>query len=245
MSEEETERKDAESGDEVSGDDLVDVNECAQGAAGADGETPETEQLEERDVDLHQLDAEVDLGVLKDLRNQVGKLQQELAEHKDLYLRALADLENNKKRALKERSELIKYQGERVFFDMLEVIDGFDRATQQPLSDIEGYRRGIELIHKQFLAVLSKWEVRGESTIGKPFDPSRHNAIGRVFSEAVEAGTVVEELKRLYLYKDKILRSADVVVAMRPEPVSAENGGQGCCETKAEPAEAESAAEKE
>lgn len=145
--------------------------------------------------------------------NLVTRLESELEEMKDKYLRALAELENFKRRSLKERSDLVKYQGEKIFVDLLDIIDNFDLALNSPQGDGEQFRKGVELIYKLFQDFLAKWEVRGESAIGRPFDPEKHNAISRLRIEGKEPGTVVQELKKAYIYKDKIVRFGEVVVA--------------------------------
>ena len=139
-----------------------------------------------------------------------------LAEMKDKYLRALADLENYKKRAIKERSELLKYQGEKVLIDVIEVVDDFDRAFEHAEGnevDPKEFRSGIELIHKSLVDILKRWEVEARSALGKEFDPNFQSAISRVPANDAKPGTVVSELKKAYFYKDKLIRVGEVVVA--------------------------------
>jgi molecular chaperone GrpE len=154
-------------------------------------------------------------------------------EVQEKYLRALADLENYKKRTLKERSDLLKYQGERVFTDLLEVIDNFDRAIESSgnyeLSD-DGKQllEGLQLIHRMFVQVLEKWQVRGESAVGQQFDPQKHDAISQLPSTDFKPGEVMNELEKGYYYKDKLIRPAKVVVATAP--VEAAEGGESADE---------------
>lgn len=140
-------------------------------------------------------------------------LRREVAESRDKYLRALADLENSKRRAAKDRSELLKYQGERIFVDLLEVVDDFDRALEHSEGNGEQFRSGVELIRKKFGEILKKWDVRGESAVGEVFDPAKHSALSRIQVDDAQPGTVISELKKAYFYKDKLLRPAEVVVA--------------------------------
>ncbi len=137
-------------------------------------------------------------------------------EFKEKYLRALADFENFKKRTLKERSDLLKYQGEKVFLDMLEVVDNIDLALQHAEAEPEKLREGVELIHKMFVSTLDKWGVRASSALGKPFDPNEHAAISQIPDGEAEPGTVINELKKAYFYKDKLLRPSEVVVSVAP-----------------------------
>jgi molecular chaperone GrpE len=142
-------------------------------------------------------------------------LEAKLSESKDKYLRLLADFENFKRRALKEQSELLKYQGEKIVVDMLEVLDNLELALGHTSAGEESLRTGLEMVHKLFVEKLGRWEIRGESGIGSQFDPQRHSAISRV--PGAEAGVIVGELKKSYFYKDKLIRCGEVVVAIGAE----------------------------
>jgi len=164
---------------------------------------------------------------------EIAALKAEVADHKDKYLRALADFENYKKRALKERSELIKYQGERILGDFLDVLDTLELGLTHGESDPAKVLEGLKLIHKLFVDTLGRWEVRPDSAMGKEFDPVKHTAISRMVVPNTKAGTVVGELKKPYFYKDKLLRPGEVVVATAPteeEQGTSSAGGDGGAE---------------
>jgi molecular chaperone GrpE len=161
-----------------------------------------------------------------------GELQQQLDETRQNYLRALADLENYKKRATRERSELIKYQGERVFSDILDIVDNLELAVEHAEADPTKLKEGVQLILKMFHDTLSRWEVRSSPGLMKQFDPNQHSAISRLPSAEHEPGTIINELKKAYFYKDRLLRPAEVVVSVaveEPEPVQDEEelSGEG------------------
>ena len=160
----------------------------------------------ERDVDF----SKSPVGVLE---AELSEARAETKENYDKYLRALAELENYKKRVVKERSELLKYQGDRIFVDILDVVDDLDRAMDHLDADPQQLKSGIELIHKRFIDVLSKWDVRGETAVGKEFNPTFQSAISKIKSPNVAPGTIVGELKKTYFYKDKLIRHGEVVVA--------------------------------
>jgi molecular chaperone GrpE len=145
--------------------------------------------------------------------DQVALLTLELAETKDRYVRLLADFENFKKRALKEQSELLKYQGERLVVDLLEVVDNLELALAHSGAEYDKLKAGLEMVHKMFVERLAKWEIKGEATVGALFDPNKHAAISRVPGDSSKAGTIVGELKKPYFYKDKLIRVGEVVVA--------------------------------
>lgn len=162
---------------------------------------------------------------------EIKELKKEVASAHDKYLRSLADFENFKRRSIKERSELLKYQGEPLILDLLRVIDDFDLAMRfvneqgaanasgseaAVESDPQKFKQGIELIYKGFCDVLKKWDIRPESSIGKVFDPVKQLAISRVSLPDAAPGTVVSELKKAFFYKDKLIRVAEVVVAAEP-----------------------------
>jgi molecular chaperone GrpE len=157
-------------------------------------------------------------GSVDKLKEELVKLRTESEENKDKYLRSLAELENHKKRTMKEHSELIKYQGERVFFDMLEIMDNLELALQHSSSDKDKFISGVELIQKRFAEILNKWEVKQESAVGKDFDPTKHSAISKIRTPDGKPGTVVSELKKAYFYKDKLLRVGEVIVNEGAEP---------------------------
>lgn len=140
-------------------------------------------------------------------------LSKELAESRDKYLRLLADFENFKKRALKEQSELLKYQGERLVVDLLEVVDNLELALSHSAAEYEKLKAGLDMVYRMFVERLGKWEIRGEPSMGAEFDPYKHAAISRVPGNNLKPGTIVGELKKPYFYKDKLIRVGEVVVA--------------------------------
>ena len=146
-------------------------------------------------------------------------LEQQLAEARDRHLRLMADFENFKKRALKEQSELLKYQGEKIVVDLLEVLDNLELALSHSSSDPASLKTGLEMVHKLFVEKLGRWEIRGESGIGSQFDPQKHAAISRVPGE--EQNVIVGELKKPYFYKDKLIRVGEVVVSVAGDGAAA------------------------
>jgi molecular chaperone GrpE len=153
------------------------------------------------------------------LEAQKQELEQQVAENRDRYVRLFADFENFKKRALKEQSELLKYQGERIVVDLLEVVDNLELALSHSSADGNALRTGLEMVLKQFVDKLARWEIRGESAMGAQFDPQKHSAISRVPGK--EAGVIVGELKKPYFYKDKLIRCGEVVVAVAGDEAQA------------------------
>jgi molecular chaperone GrpE len=144
---------------------------------------------------------------------EIEALRAELAEMKDKYLRTLADLENNRKRHVKERSELLKYQGDKILHDILEVADNLERALAEAEKDPNSLKDGVPLIYKLLMDTLAKWEVKPESGVGKPFDPAKYRALSRIAVDDAIPGTIISEMRKTYFYKDKLLRAGEVIVA--------------------------------
>lgn len=145
--------------------------------------------------------------------DELQRLKAEVEELKDKHLRSLAEFENYKKRVIKERSELIKYQGENILKDILNVVDDFERAIKFSDADPATLKDGVQMIYKSFIDVLGRHEVRGESSIGRTFDPVKHAAISKVPAPDKQVDEIIDELKKPYFYKDKLIRVGEVVIA--------------------------------
>ena len=136
-------------------------------------------------------------------------------ENYDKYLRALAEFDNYKKRVVKERADMLKYSGENLARDILIIVDDLERALNSAASETatDGFIDGIKLIANNLVGVLKKHHIEGEESIGKPFDPQKHEAMATIPTVDYEPGVIMEEITKLYLFKDKVLRVGRVVVA--------------------------------
>ena len=164
---------------------------------------------------------------LEALRSERDARAREAAEAQDRYLRTLADFDNFRRRIGREREDWQRQAQEGLLREILPVLDNFDRAlaaAPTPGAD-RAFRTGVELIHRNFLAALERLGVRPFVAIGQPFDPTRHEAVGRVERADVEDQTVVSETLRGYLFQERVLRPAQVVVAVHPAAAPA--GGEG------------------
>lgn len=146
----------------------------------------------------------------------------EINELKDKYLRAVADCENFKKRAFKEQSDLKKYSGENLGRDLLDIVDNFTLAFTQNVEGVnEEFLKGFKMIFNQFNSILEKHSIIAHDALGTQFDPNKHQALASVPSADVKPGTVIEQFKKAYFIRDRLLRPAQVVVAV--EQKSEEN----------------------
>lgn len=170
----------------------------------------------------------------------------ELSQTQDRLLRLQADFENFRRRALKERTEIHQYGHQNLVKDLLSTVDNLDRAIDHAKKggggDQEVLLQGVELVKKDLLTALAKNGVSEIVAIGKPFDPALHEAMAQLPDGSVPPNTVVEEMQKGYLLRDRLLRPARVAVARAPEKEVQEP----VPEPQAEPApEAESKTESE
>jgi molecular chaperone GrpE len=172
-----------------------------------------TESIDNSSDEFINRDVNFNLSPEEKLKAEIKVLAQELKAQQDKYLRTMADMDNLRKRHQKERTELIKYQGEPVVADLLGVLDNLELALQHKEAAADSLRTGLEMVHKQFVEVFEKWGIKSETALGQLFDPQKHNALNKVPSPEAKSGEVVAELKKTYFYKDKLLRVGDVVVA--------------------------------
>lgn len=153
---------------------------------------------------------------------ETAKLHAEIKELKDKYIRSVAETDNIQKRHSKERSELLRYAGESIARDLVDVVDDLERAcAQSAASDAAELLRGVQLIRDRFISVLDRHGIKSAEAIGKPFDPKEHEALTSVPTVDHPPGTVVEQFRKAYFFKDKLLRPAQVVVAAAPPAAAA------------------------
>lgn len=150
------------------------------------------------------------------LLNELENSKQEAADNYDKFLRASAELENYKKRAVKELADAINYGNEKILKDILPIIDSLERALDQALNnseDFNAYVEGLKLIYEKFLKTLEKHGVEKIDAVGKDFDPHFHEAMLQVESEDYEDNKIVEEFERGYLLNGRLLRPAKAAVS--------------------------------
>jgi molecular chaperone GrpE len=144
---------------------------------------------------------------------EVERLKAELRHEHEALLRALADFDNYRRRVERDRASAARSGKRDVILSLLEVLDGFDRALNHIDDAPSSVAQGVQAIHRNLLGVLERHGVTRFDSLGEPFDPRFHDAIGTVDSDEVESGTVAEELQRGYRWEDEVLRPARVRVA--------------------------------
>jgi molecular chaperone GrpE len=147
-----------------------------------------------------------------DLNKKLEEKEKEAAANYDKYLRTVADLENYKKRAIREKSDIIKYGNEELIKDILPFVDSLDRALEHDTGDVQAFKDGVALIQYQLLSCLKKHGVERIETAGLNFDPNFHEALMQMESDKHEDNKIVSEMERGYLLNGRLLRPSKVCV---------------------------------
>jgi molecular chaperone GrpE len=156
---------------------------------------------------------------LQDLKARAAKAD----ENWDKYLRAVADLDNYRKRVAREKEELARFTSERVVAALLPALDNLERAieaAQAHGAENSSLLEGLTQVYNQFRRTLVEFGLLEIiAGVGQPFDPNLHEAVSQVDSAAHEEGHVIEQLQRGYKLADRLLRPARVVVSKGlPDP---------------------------
>lgn len=170
------------------------------------------------EIEMQELDTQHELpqADAAEIQEQVSAQDAELTKLKserDKLLRALADMENARKRSVKEQQEFREYALADAIKTLLPILDSFERALQTSASEKSEFRSGVELIYKQLQDALAKLGLVSIAAKGELFDPHLHQAIEMVDTNEVEDHHVVEELQHGYKLKDRLLRPSMVKVA--------------------------------
>jgi molecular chaperone GrpE len=183
---------------------LQDDNELRTNeAAETEAEKPETAEKDETTLLQEQLETE----------------RARAEENYAKYLRAAADMDNQRKRWLKEKEELLRYANLPLLRKLLPIIDDFERAREaaERGGDMASLLKGIELIDKRMHELIEQEGVQSVSALGEIFDPQKHEALSIEDNPDHPDGTIIEEFQTGYLFKDRVLRPSLVKVARAPE----------------------------
>jgi len=141
------------------------------------------------------------------------KLQKELDEKNEQFLRLCAEYDNFRKRSQKEKQDIYSSSQADVIKELLPVLDNFDRAANNKDANAEDYKKGIDLIFNQFGEVLKKLGVESYGERGDEFDPNIHNAVMTVEDEELGENVIASVFSKGYKLGDRIVREAVVQVA--------------------------------
>lgn len=154
------------------------------------------------------------------LEAALAEAQREKAELQDKYLRLAADLENSRRRGIKDREEAALYGHQNLVKDLLPSVDNLERAIDHARQGGEGSQEGlfegVDLVLRELRAVLERFGVATFDAEGQPFDPALHEAMAQVEDGSVPPNTVVQVFQRGYQLRGRLLRPARVVVSKAP-----------------------------
>jgi molecular chaperone GrpE len=156
---------------------------------------------------------------IEELKKKLEEKEKEVKEHYDRLLRVAADFENYKKRATREKEEWTKFANEDLIKAILPFIDNLERAVNhaQKVENTGVLIEGVRLTIQQLLQTLNRFGLSPFESLGKPFDPTMHEAILLVPTDQHEPNQVIEEFQKGYLLNDRLIRPATVSVSKSPE----------------------------
>lgn len=146
--------------------------------------------------------------------DEIRQLKENVRQEHELYLRALADFDNYRRRIEREQSSAASSGKREIILALLEVLDGFDLALQHAEDTPLPLYEGIRAIYRRLLSLLEQQKVEPIRSLGEAFDPRIHEAVDSLPSDQYEPGTVIEEVRRGYRRGDELLRPARVRVAV-------------------------------
>lgn len=156
-----------------------------------------------------------DKAKIQELTDQLEKAKAEKAELNDRFLRLYSEFDNYKKRVSKEKLDLISTASEKVFVNLLPIIDDFERAisANEKVEDIDAIKEGFNLIYNKMLQLLKRFDVEEIAAKGEEFNTDFHEAVTHFPVEKEEdKGKVIDVTEKGYKIKDKVIRYSKVVV---------------------------------
>ncbi|MBW8781352.1 MAG: nucleotide exchange factor GrpE [Verrucomicrobia bacterium] len=159
-----------------------------------------------------------------DVAAQIAAAKKEAADNYDRYVRSVADMDNFRRRTVREKDELRQFATSRVLEDLLPVVDNLAlalTAAKAPNADVKTLVGGIGMVAEQFKSALSSHGLKEINPVGQPFDPNLHEAISQQPSAEVAEGLVITVVRTGYALNGRLLRPASVVVSSGPAPVAA------------------------
>ena len=150
----------------------------------------------------------------------ISDLMKDTVDYKDKYFRALAEMENTRKRLQHEKQEMVSYAVGNMLAEFLIPLDNLDNAlryTDNLSSELKTWAQGFKMIAAQFAAVLDNHGIVPFDSLGKKFDPHFHEAVETIETGEHEDGTIIEEIQKGYRHGDRILRVSKVRVYQKPK----------------------------
>jgi molecular chaperone GrpE len=186
--------------------------------------------VNEQDKNIHPNssleDDKTDESGCSDLEQALATKADEVKGLNDRHLRLAAEFENYKRLAQRDQREQAKFANETLLKDLLPIVDNLQRAVDFSKSSAgsDQLTQGVQLTLKQFVETLSKFGVRQITSVGEPFDPTRHQAVAKIESDNQPENTIIQEHQPGYLLHDRIVRPAMVTVAAAPREEGEHHG---------------------
>jgi molecular chaperone GrpE len=149
----------------------------------------------------------------EELQAENARLKEELRRDHEIYLRNLADFDNYRRRVERERASVAQAGKREMALSLLDVLDDFERALEHIDEAPASVSAGLSAIYRRLAGLLESQGVIPFESVGRPFDPALHEAVGSVESDEQESGVVLDELRRGYRWGEELLRPARVRVA--------------------------------
>ena len=160
-------------------------------------------------------DLAADIATTPTPEEKLEAAERQAQENHERFLRAAAELDNFRKRKEREVSDLRKYANQTLLRELLGVVDNLERAltASQENGEPEGLMEGVNMTLKELLKIFDQFNVKPIESLQQPFDPNLHEAVMQEPSDAFPANTVLKELQKGYMLRDRLLRPAMVVVS--------------------------------
>ncbi|OGU68540.1 MAG: nucleotide exchange factor GrpE [Ignavibacteria bacterium RBG_16_36_9] len=170
---------------------------------------------EENKSETIEKNEETEVTALDKAETKIAELEVQVKDWQDKLLRKAAEFENYKRRTENDQFNLINYAAESFIVKLLPVVDDFERSMEH-IDDIDNnnaVKAGIKLVYEKFLKLLNEQGVKKMQTKGEPFNVDYHDALMQRKDDSVPPHTVLEEVESGYLYRDKVIRHAKVIVS--------------------------------
>ncbi|GAB4295653.1 MAG: nucleotide exchange factor GrpE [Ignavibacteriaceae bacterium] len=178
-------------------------------------ETKKENSVKENKTNEQNNEQEVQNEEITALKSKIDELEKQVEEYKDKFLRKSAEFENYKRRTENDQLNLIKYAAESFIVKLLPVVDDLERSLQhmENARDIESIKDGIKLVYDKLMKVFTEQGIKQIESVGKPFNVDYHEALMQRKDESADPHTILEEIQKGYIYKDKVIRHAQVIVS--------------------------------
>lgn len=153
------------------------------------------------------------------LQKEIDNLKKQLEDEKDKYLRLNAEFDNARKRAVKDHEEFLKYAGEKIIQEFIDVFESLERGIEnaKKADNKDKLIQGMELVYKKFKIVLEKNGLAPIKALGEKFDHNRHEAMMQTLTDESEEDKILEEFTKGYMLNGKVIRYSKVRVSKKKE----------------------------